>query len=258
MKLSRLAGFHAVQARLERHPDSVLEVYALAGREDQRMVALESAVHAAGLELKRVDERRLAALAQSDEHGGVVALAEPVQLAASLEQCLSELAERRQPAPLLLLLDQVQDPHNLGACLRSAAAFGVDAVVVPRHGSAPLSAAAQKAASGALEWVPLLEVANLAQAIAAVQQAGLWVLGAEMEAETTLFDTPLTGPMAWVLGNEGRGLRRLTRERCDRLVRIPMQGPIESLNVSTATAVCLFATQAARHRALAEGLPASR
>jgi 23S rRNA (guanosine2251-2'-O)-methyltransferase len=150
-----------------------------------------------------------------------------------------------------LLLDQIQDPHNLGACIRSADAFGADAVILPKHGSAPLSAVALKAASGATETTPICHVSNLVQCIETLQQAGVWVLGAEMETDATLFNTTLTGPLAWVLGNEGKGLRRLTRERCDALVAIPMVGAVESLNVSVATAVCLYATQAARAKSSA-------
>jgi 23S rRNA (guanosine2251-2'-O)-methyltransferase len=252
MKLGRLMGFHAVLARIGRHPDSVVELYVSAGREDQRMRTLLAAAEAAGLEPRQVDASRLDALAQSHAHQGVVALVEAVALADSLPAVWASFAGRSAP-PLVLLLDQVQDPHNLGAAMRSAAAFGADAVVVPRHGSAPRSAVAQKAASGAFETTPFIEVANLAQAIEWLKDHDVWVYGTEMEAETTLFDptldAALTGPVAWVLGNEGQGLRRLTRERCDRLVGIPMQGPIESLNVSVAAAVCLYATQAARHRA---------
>ncbi|MCS6996963.1 MAG: 23S rRNA (guanosine(2251)-2'-O)-methyltransferase RlmB [Casimicrobiaceae bacterium] len=253
MKLERLIGFHAVRARLARHPDSIVELYVLAAREDQRMRDLLAAARAAQLEPKRVDAARLDALAQGERHQGVIALAEPAVLTTSLDALCSE-AERRAVPPLLLVLDQVQDPHNFGAAMRSAAAFGVDAVIVPRHGSAPRSAAAHKAASGAFEMVPIIEVTNLAQALETLKQHGLWVYGAQMGAEETLFTAELTGPLAWVLGSEGHGLRRLTRERCDRLVAIPISGAIESLNVSVAAAVCLYATQAAR-QAAASGVP---
>jgi 23S rRNA (guanosine2251-2'-O)-methyltransferase len=249
MKLSRIIGFHAVIARLERRPETVVEIYASEDRDDARMARLNDAATRAGIDISRVDPSRLKALAQSDEHQGVVALVESVDTAAQFDDILKASLARAEAGgapPLFLLLDQVQDPHNLGACIRSADAFGADAVVVPKHGSASLSAVAMKAASGATETTPVCEVTNLAQCIDTLKAAGVWVLGAEMETEATLFNTRLDGALAWVLGNEGKGLRRLTREKCDALVAIPMQGEVESLNVSNATAVCLYATQHAR------------
>jgi 23S rRNA (guanosine2251-2'-O)-methyltransferase len=251
MKLSRIMGFHAVTARLERRASSVVEIYASVDRDDARMTRLVAAADTAGIDIARVDGSRLRALAQSDEHQGVVALVETADSVVSFDEVLARAAKRAAsggPPPLFLLLDQVQDPHNLGACIRSADAFGADAVIVPKHGSAPLSAVAIKAASGAAETTPVCEVVNLVQCMEALKAAGVWVLGAEMETDATLFNTRLDGAVAWVLGNEGKGLRRLTRERCDALVAIPMQGEVESLNVSNAAAVCLFATQAARHQ----------
>ncbi|MBS0315434.1 MAG: 23S rRNA (guanosine(2251)-2'-O)-methyltransferase RlmB [Proteobacteria bacterium] len=248
MKLSRIMGFHAVVARLQRRPDSIVELFVSNARDDERTRRLLALAEASGVEAKHVEPARLVALAQSDEHQGVVALIERDDEAggsADFDAVLAASLGRPTP-PLFLLLDQVQDPHNLGACIRSADAFGANAVIVPKHGSAPLSAVALKAASGASETTPVCYVNNLAQCIETLQGAGIWVLGAEMEGEATLFDASLDGPIAWVMGNEGRGLRRLTRERCDALVAIPMQGAVESLNVSTAAAVCLYATQAAR------------
>lgn len=248
MKLARIMGFHAVNARLERRPETVVELYVSRDRHDERLARLQALADSLDIELQIVDPGRLHALAQSDEHQGVVALVEVSadgSSGADFETVLEASLKRSRP-PLFLLLDQIQDPHNLGACIRSADAFGADAVVLPKHGSAPLSAVALKAASGATETTPVCTVNNLVQCIEALQAAGIWVLGAEMETEATLFNTSLTGPIAWVLGNEGKGLRRLTRERCDALVAIPMVGAVESLNVSVATAVCLYATQAAR------------
>jgi 23S rRNA (guanosine2251-2'-O)-methyltransferase len=249
MKLSRIIGFHAVIARLNKRPDSVVEIYASAERDDARMARMTEAAAKAGIDVSWVDRSRLRTLAQSEEHQGVVALVESVDAVAQFEEVLSASRVRADAGgapPLFLLLDQVQDPHNLGACIRSADAFGADAVIVPKHGSAPLSAVAMKAASGATETTPVCEVTNLAQCIDTLKAAGVWVLGAEMETEATLFNTRLDGALAWVLGNEGKGLRRLTREKCDALVAIPMQGEVESLNVSNAAAVCLYATQHAR------------
>jgi 23S rRNA (guanosine2251-2'-O)-methyltransferase len=249
MKLSRIMGFHAVTARLERRPELVVEIYASDLRDDARMARLVAAAERAGVEISRVDSSRLRALAQSDEHQGVVALVEANTEILSFVDVVAASVKRADAGgapPLFLLLDQIQDPHNLGACIRSADAFGADAVIVPKHGSAPLSAVAIKAASGATETTPVCEVVNLAQCIETLKENGVWVLGAEMETDATLFNTRLDGALAWVLGNEGKGLRRLTREKCDALVAVPMQGAVESLNVSNAAAVCLFATQAAR------------
>ena len=248
MKLARIMGFHAVSARLERRPETVVELYVSRDRHDERLARLQMLADSLDVELQVVDAGRLHALAQSAEHQGVVALVEVSadgSSGADFETVLAASLKRSRP-PLFLLLDQIQDPHNLGACIRSADAFGADAVVLPKHGSAPLSAVALKAASGATETTPVCTVNNLVQCIEALQASGIWVLGAEMETEATLFNTSLAGPIAWVLGNEGKGLRRLTRERCDALVAIPMVGAVESLNVSVATAVCLYATQAAR------------
>lgn len=248
MKLARIMGFHAVNARLERRPETVVELYVSRDRHDERLARLQALADSLDIDAQLVDPGRLRTLAQSDEHQGVVALVEVSADGSSGEDFETVLAAslKRTRPPLFLLLDQIQDPHNLGACIRSADAFGADAVVLPKHGSAPLSAVALKAASGATETTPVCTVNNLVQCIETLQAAGIWVLGAEMETEATLFNTSLTGPMAWVLGNEGKGLRRLTRERCDALVAIPMVGSVESLNVSVATAVCLYATQAAR------------
>jgi len=248
MKLSRIMGFHAVSARLERRPDTIVELFASNARHDDRLARLQALAATQAVDVQLVDPGRLKALAQSDDHQGVVALVESAGEEAGeadIDTVLAAALARGKP-PLFLLLDQIQDPHNLGACIRSADAFGADAVVLPRHGSAPLSAVAMKAASGATETTPVCYVSNLVQAIETLQAAGVWVLGAEMETDATLFNTRLDGPLAWVLGNEGKGLRRLTRERCDALVAIPMVGAVESLNVSVATAVCLYATQAAR------------
>ena len=249
MKLARIMGFHAVNARLARRPETVVEIFVSSSRRDDRVAQLQILADTLNIELQMVDFGRLAALAQSEEHQGVVALVEVSadgSTGADFDQVLAAALKRSQP-PLFLLLDQIQDPHNLGACIRSADAFGADAVILPKHASAPLTAVALKAASGATETTPVCTVVNLVQCIETLQQANIWVLGAEMETEATLFNTTLTGPLAWVLGNEGKGLRRLTRERCDALVAIPMVGAVESLNVSVATAVCLYATQAARH-----------
>jgi 23S rRNA (guanosine2251-2'-O)-methyltransferase len=237
-----LVGFHAVTARLRHQPDSVREIYVDARRRDTRLRELTALADARGVRVVAVDDARLAGLAGDARHQGVVARVEAVARPVDLDELLQELT---QPA-FLLLLDGVTDPHNLGACLRVADAMGVHAVVVPKDRSAGLSPVVVKAASGATESVPLIPVTNLARTIEELKTAGLQVMGAAEEGTQSLLTMRLDGPVAWVLGAEGAGLRRLTRERCDTLVRIPMFGQVESLNVSVAAALCLYETRRQR------------
>jgi len=186
-------------------------------------------------------------MAGGERHQGVVAecnVAASSQLALNIAELLSGI----DGAPFLLVLDGVQDPHNLGACLRSADAAGVHAVIVPRDRAVGITPVVSKVACGAAEHVPLIQVTNLARALRQLQDEGVWLLGADERAETSLFDADLKGPLALVLGAEGQGLRRLTREQCDVLISVPMAGSVSSLNVSVATGVCLF--EAVRQRAL--------
>ena len=236
-----LSGFHAVTARLRAQPESVRTIYVAASRRDRRARELVERAEAAGVAVHVADEQRLAALAGSDKHQGVVAVVDAASAARTLDEILDATSE---PA-LLLLLDGVTDPHNLGACLRSADAFGAQAVVVPKDRAVGMNATVAKAASGAAETVPFLTVTNLARTLAELKERGVWVVGADVGGES-MFEADLSGPIAWVLGAEGSGLRRLTRESCDRIVTIPMHGAVESLNVSVAAGVCLFATRRAR------------
>lgn len=187
------------------------------------------------------DDERLTELAGTDRHQGVVAIVDASSPQITLDEVLDTLAE---PA-LLLILDGVTDPHNLGACLRNADAFGAHAVIVPKDRAVGLSATAAKAASGAADTVPLLTVTNLARTLRDLKARGVWILGADAGGES-LFETDVSGPVAWVLGAEGAGLRRLTRELCDRIVGIPLFGAVESLNVAVASGVCLYATRRSR------------
>jgi 23S rRNA (guanosine2251-2'-O)-methyltransferase len=246
-----LHGFHAVTARLRQRPQSMRALYIDASRADARARDLAARAHAAGVAVHPVDVVRLAALAGPVPHQGVVAVVDAALPHVTLEDVLDTLAE---PA-LLLLLDGVTDPHNLGACLRSADAFGAHAVVVPKDRAVGVTATVAKAASGAADTVPVVAVTNLARALRTLKDHGVWVLGAEAGGES-LFDADVTGPLAWVLGAEGAGLRRLTRELCDRIVGIPLVGTVASLNVSVAAGICLFATRAARSRDVA--LPRAR
>jgi 23S rRNA (guanosine2251-2'-O)-methyltransferase len=221
------------------------------GRQDKRMVALQELARNQGVPLESVPRKVLDDLV-SGRHQGVVAEASAVSESADNlwdEADLLRCVDATE-APLLLVLDGVTDPHNLGACLRSADAAGVTAVVVPKDKSADLSPTARKVACGAAEVVPFVRVTNLARTLEALKARGVWLYGAAGEAEASLYDTRLTGAIALVMGAEGSGLRRLTREACDHLVHLPMAGSVSSLNVSVATGICLFE---ARRQRLAAG-----
>jgi 23S rRNA (guanosine2251-2'-O)-methyltransferase len=239
-----LFGFHAVTARLRVRPESVRMIYVSATRHDRRARELAERAAGAGVAVHAVEDARLDALAGRGAHQGVVALVSGESVAPTLDELLDALSE---PA-LLLVLDGVTDPHNLGACLRTADAFGTHAVIVPKDRAVGVNATVAKAASGALDTIPLLSVVNLARTLRELKERGIWILGADASAEENLFEADLSGPLAWVLGAEGAGLRRLTRENCDRLVRIPLEGSVESLNISVAAGVCLFATRQQRPR----------
>lgn len=249
-----LAGFHAVTARLRAAPQSIDAIYIDARRRDGRMQQLQQRAREAGVKLIAADAERLRGFAGDAPHQGVVALAADVEQPLTLDDVLADV----RPDTLLLALDSITDPRNLGACLRVADAAGVRAVVVPRDRSAGMTPAALKAAAGAAESVPLLAVTNLARALADIADAGIRVVGAAGEAEASLYDVDLRGPVAWVLGAEGSGLRRLTRERCDELARIPLQGHVESLNVSVAAGICLFETLRQRVQSGQGGFPLPR
>ena len=236
-----LHGFHAVASRLRQRPQSVRALYAATGRDDPRMRDLVARASAAGVDVRQADAQRLTELAGTDRHQGVAAVVDATIPQVSLDELVVGLAE---PA-LLLVLDGVTDPHNLGACLRNADAFGAHAVIVPRDRAAGVNATVAKAASGAAETVPVIAVTNLARTLGELKDLGLWIVGADAGGER-LPQADLGGPLAWVLGAEGSGLRRLTRERCDRIVGIPLYGSVESLNVGVAAGICLYATRSFR------------
>lgn len=236
-----LHGFHAVTARLRQRPESVRAVYIDGARNDARSRDIAARAGTAGIKVHPVDSSRLDAMAGHARHQGVVAEVDPGLPHVTLDDVFDALAE----PPLLVILDGVTDPHNLGACLRSADAFGAHAVVVPKDRAVGVNATVAKAASGAADTVPVVAVTNLARTLRALKERGVWLLGAEAGGES-LYAADLTGPLGWVLGAEGTGLRRLTRELCDRLVGIPLVGSVASLNVSVATGICLYATRGAR------------
>ena len=237
-------GLHSVQALLKSSPQRVLELYTLQGRADQRLQKVLAQAQTQGLAVQPMGRGKLDALANGENHQGVVAVCRPGQV--HDEAFLLKHLEQLSHPPLLLVLDGVTDPHNLGACLRSADAAGVDFVITPKDKSAGLTPVARKVACGAAEVLPFVTVTNLARTLKKLQDNGVWLVGAAGEAEATVFESELKGPLALVMGAEGDGLRRLTRETCDFLVNIPMAGTVSSLNVSVATGVCLF--EAVRQR----------
>ena len=235
MKDDFVFGIHAVAALLARSPERIALLQVAEGRADQRMRQLLADAERSGVAIQRVDR---AELDESDvRHQGVIA-----QLVRQIEYSEADLATivQRNTNPLLLILDGVTDPHNLGACLRSADAAGVVAVIAPRDNAASLTPVVRKVACGAAEVIPFIQVTNLARTLKALQEMGVWIVGTAGEADTLLYEQDLSGPIALAMGAEGSGLRRLTREYCDFLVKLPMAGSVSSLNVSVATGVCLF------------------
>lgn len=232
-------GLHAVDALLRQNPQQVEQLWLQAGRNDKRMAALETLARNQGVATARESREQLDGRVQG-RHQGVVASVQESSSREWDEKALWRLLDELPGPALLLVLDGVTDPHNLGACLRSADAAGVHAVIVPRDKSADLSPVSRKVACGAAEVVPFVRVTNLARTLEALKERGIWLYGAAGEAESTIYQSDLSGPLALVMGAEGAGLRRLTRECCDYLVKLPMAGSVSSLNVSVATGVCLF------------------
>ncbi len=247
-QLEKIYGLHAVEALLRHHPKRVKQVWLAEGRGDPRVQVLIELAAQARVSVGQCERREMGAWIEG-VHQGVVAEVSPSQVWG--EAMLDELLDRAEGPPLLLVLDGVTDPHNLGACLRTADAAGALAVIVPKDKSATLNATVRKVACGAAEVIPLVAVTNLARTLEKLQQKGLWVVGTAGEAEQSLYAQDLTGPIVLVMGAEGRGMRRLTREHCDYLVRLPMAGSVSSLNVSVATGVCLFEALRQRGRGAA-------
>ncbi len=234
-----LAGFHAVVARLRHAPASIKELYVEASRRDKRMQTFIDQAQAANVRVHPVSTERLDGLAHGIKHQGVVALAEAEKLAVDVDEVLDGLEDKGQPA-LLLILDGVTDPHNLGACLRTADAAGVHAVIAPRDRAVGLNSTVARVACGAAEIVHYIMVTNLARTMRRLKERNVWLVGTDDQATEGLYQVDARRSMAWVLGAEGEGMRRLTGETCDQRVAIPMLGSVESLNVSVASAVCLY------------------
>ncbi len=243
----RIVGLHAAQSALEHTPDKLTTAWVDAGRLDARLARVKQELEAAGVNILLANRKELDRLAEGRNHQGVI-----VELEMAHELGEADLRDALESLPgqaFFLVLDHVQDPHNLGACLRSADAAGVHGVIITKDQSVGITPTVAKVASGAAETVPLYKVTNLARALGWLKEAGVWIVGAAGEADKTVYQTDLNLPMALVVGAEEKGMRRLTRENCDFLVKIPMLGQVESLNVSVATGVLLF--EAVRQRSKA-------
>jgi 23S rRNA (guanosine2251-2'-O)-methyltransferase len=239
-----LFGFHAVGVRLKTAPQSIIEIYYESTRRDARMRQFLERANEAGARLIEADNLRLAKLCGSHGHQGVAARVEPVAQIHSLDDLLDAV----EGPPLLLVLDGITDPHNLGACLRVADGAGAHAVIAPKDHAAGINATVAKVASGAAETMPYFMVTNLARTLGELKERNIWITGTSDDAPKTLYQVDWKGPTAIVLGAEGAGMRQLTRKNCDELVGIPMQGAVESLNVSVASGVCLY--EALRQRSM--------
>lgn len=230
-------GWHAVDAVLKREPERLQQVWIQTGRQDKRVKSVTDALDGLGVRWKVVHRRELDERVSGVHQGIVAAVAESREW--TEDDLLAQLSSRDKP-PFLLVLDGVTDPHNLGACMRTADAVGVQAVIVPKDKSASLTPVARKVACGAAETVPFVRVTNLARFLRELKDLGVWLIGTAGEADAGLYQADFKGPVALVMGAEGKGMRRLTREHCDQLINIPMQGHVDSLNVSVATGVCLY------------------
>ena len=240
-------GIHAVKAVLEREPERFVEAYVLKGRQDDRLMPILNDLQVCGVSIQQMTRKTLDDKARGANHQGIIAR---VKTAKQLNENDIDDILAQHESPLLLVLDGVTDPHNLGACLRNADAAGAAAIIVPKDRSAPMNATVSKVACGAAEVVPLIRVTNLARTMRTLQEKGIWFVGTAGEATHDIYQAKLTGPLAIVMGAEGDGMRRLTRETCDDLIKIPMAGSVSSLNVSVASGICLF--EAVRQRIAAK------
>jgi len=237
-KSELIYGIHAVDALLEKQPERFIEVYALKGRDDERLNTIIAKLNEWGISVQLMLRKSMDEKSEGEQHQGIIARVKTLKVLA--ENDLDTLLNELDVAPFLLILDGVTDPHNLGACLRSADAAGVHAVIIPKDNSASLTPVVRKVACGAAESVPLIHVTNLARTMRSLQERGIWIYGTAGEATENIFDCKLVGGMALAMGAEEKGLRRLTREHCDQLIKLPMAGAVSSLNVSVATGICLF------------------
>ena len=235
MSSSIVYGVHAVAGRLQQAPEHCLELIC-ADKRNPRLTQLIDQARTAGVKIRIEARATLTQLSGTDKHQGCLLKTRNSEPVMDFQQCLAAVNQNT----LLLILDGIQDPHNLGACLRSADACGVDAVIIPRDRAVKVNATVRKVAAGGAESVPIIEVTNIARSLKELKQAGVWIYGTSDKAKDSLYDHDYGGPIALIMGAEGSGLRRLTLESCDHLIKLPMQGRVESLNVSVATGVCLY------------------
>lgn len=237
-----LFGIHSVTAALESEPDRILDLMIAKGRSDERINDMVNLAREHGVSVQFVHRKTLDEKSEGEQHQGVIARAKPARVLneADLDKILDDIISLKTRDAFFLVLDGVTDPHNLGACLRNADAAGVQAVIVPKDNAVGLTPVVRKVAVGAAESVPLIQVTNLSRTLKHIQGKGVWVIGTAGEAEQIIYDCKLEGPIALVMGAEDKGMRRLTRETCDELVKLPMSGSVSSLNVSVASGICLF------------------
>ena len=243
MKLDIVYGIHAVTTLLQRNPEKVTELWVARAKQDKALQKIITLAEHQGLPVFEVNKGQLNQKTEGN-HQGVLAMRHAAERFS--EKHLPDVLDAIQGTPLILILDGVTDPHNLGACLRTADAAGAHLVIAPKDKSAPLNATASKVACGAAEAVPYIQVTNLSRTLKELQERGIWITGTAGEARQSVYEADLKGPLGIVMGAEGKGMRRLTREHCDFLINIPMAGEVSSLNVSVATGVCLF--EAVRQR----------
>ncbi len=239
-KTEWIYGFHSAESRIARAPHSIIEAYVDNKRRDARMQKLLEALDVHGIAYQLVSKRDLSAMVDANHQGVVLRVKVSVQ---KTEKAFYEFLDTLEQPPLILVLDQITDPHNLGACLRTADGAGVDAVVLPKDGACPINETVRRVASGAAESVEVFYVTNLARSLKEIQKRGVWVAGLADAASQSVFEADISRPIALVLGAEGKGMRKLTQEHCDQLVSIPMKGSVSSLNVSVATGVVLFSVK---------------
>lgn len=237
-KIDLLYGIHTVRSLLQRQPERILELFCVESREDSRMQEIMSLAKNQGLSVQKVNKKQMDQWVSEGHHQGVAARCR-IQKPLS-EQDLDDVLSTAKTTPLFLVLEGVQDPHNLGACLRTCDAVGVTAILIPHDRAASVTPVVRKVSCGASETVPIMQIGNLVRTLESLKKKGVWIMGTSGDAGQSLYQTDLKGPVAIVLGAEGTGLRRLTLEHCDFCMHIPMQGMVESLNVSVATAVCLY------------------
>ena len=245
-KLIHIYGFHSIEAQLNSNPECILNVFVQTGRSDSRMSEMTSFLNTQKINFSKIDKNKLDRLTRGEPHQGIVA--EVILPPLLGQEALIDFVTKLSSSPLILMLDSIQDPRNLGACLRSANAAGVDCVIFNKDGSAPINSVVHKTSAGAINQLKIFQVTNLARTIKSLQAQELWVIGLDGDVTTSIYNINLSGPTVIVMGTEGKGLRQLIKKTCDQLAQIPMMGNVESLNVSVATGIALFEGRRQRQR----------